>query len=125
MDYRKPRVPLSLRCAGLALVCLGGIAPVLASGMASERQVIVKYGDLNLNNRADAGKLLARIRAAARKVCGEESQRLDLQHAWQVCYDGSINAAVTTVDSPILTALARGQYPGGDRAPPSKPAMSL
>jgi UrcA family protein len=106
------------------LSCLGGIAPALA-GTASERQVTVKYGDLNLNNREEAGKLLARIRAAARKVCGEESQRLDLQHAWQVCYEGSINAAVARVDSPILTALARGQYPGGDRAQPSKPAMSL
>ncbi len=125
MDNRKLRVPLSVRCAALALVCLGGIAPVMAAGTASARQVTVKYGDLNLDRREDASKLLARIRAAARKVCGEQSERLDLQHAWQVCYEGSINAAVATVDSPVLTALARGQYPAGDRAQPQKPAMSL
>jgi UrcA family protein len=124
MDYCKLRAPLSLRCAALALACLASTTPVLAAGTASERQVTVKYGDLNLNTREDASKLLARIRAAARKVCGEESQRLDLQHAWQVCYEGSINAAVTTVDSPVLSALARG-YPARDGAQPQKPALSL
>ena len=125
MDYCKLRAPLSLACAALALSCLGGITPALAAGTASERQVTVKYGDLNLNNREDAGKLLVRIRAAARRVCGEESQRLDLEHAWQVCFEGSVNAAVATVDSPILTALARGRYPGGEGAQAQKPAMSL
>ena len=123
MDNRKHRVPLSLRCAALALVCLGGIAPALAAG--SDRQVTVKYADLNLNTREGAANMLTRLRAAARKVCGEESQRLDLQHAWQVCYDGSINAAVAAVDSPILTALAHGGSPATEGAQPSKPAMSL
>jgi UrcA family protein len=123
MENGKHRVRRSLLCAGAALVCLGAIAPVLASGTAP--QVTVKYDDLNLSTRQGATTLLARIRAAARHVCGEESQRLDLQHAWQLCYDASINVAVAKVDSPILTALAHGQYPGGERAESLKPAMSL
>jgi hypothetical protein len=40
MDNGKHHVPMSLRCAAAALVCLGAIAPVLASGSA--RQVTVK-----------------------------------------------------------------------------------
>jgi UrcA family protein len=110
MNNRKHRVPLSLRCAAVALLCLGVTAPVLASGTA--RQVTVKYDDLNLTSREGAMTLLSRIRGAARQVCGEESQRLDLQHAWQVCYDGSITAAVAAVDSPMLSSLANGHnYP--------------
>ena len=108
MENCKLRAPLSLRCAALALVCLGGIAPVLASGTANASQVIVKYYDLDLTRHEDAGKLLARIQAAARRVCGEKGQRLDELYAWQVCYDGSVSAAVAAVDSPALTSLAHG-----------------
>jgi UrcA family protein len=110
MDHRKARVTTSLKYTVIALACLGGTAPVMAS-QTTAQPITVKYGDLNLNNREDAATLLARIRAAARRVCGAQSARLDLQHAWRVCYDGSVNAAVATVDSPVLTALARGgQY---------------
>ena len=68
----------------------------------------MNYSDLNLATREGAATLLARIRGAARQVCGEESQRLDLQHAWQLCYEGSVKAAVAAVDSPLLSALASG-----------------
>jgi UrcA family protein len=115
MDHRKARVTTSLKYTVIALACLGGIAPVLASA-AEAHQVTVKYDDLNLDSRDDAARLLARIRLAARRVCGEESARLDLQHAWRVCYDGSITAAVTTVGSPVLTALARGGHYAGATA---------
>jgi UrcA family protein len=112
MDNCKLRAPLSRRCAALALLCLGGIAPALASGTANARQVTVKYYDLDLTRHADAGKLLARIEAAARQVCGEKGQRLDQLYAWQVCYDGSVSAAVAAVDSPVLSSMAhRGHYP--------------
>jgi UrcA family protein len=115
MEHRKPRARASLATAVLALACVGGIAPVLASA-ADAHQVTVKYDDLNLDSRDDAATLLARIRLAARRVCGAEGERLDLQHAWRVCYDGSITAAVTTVDSPVLTALARGGHYAGATA---------
>jgi len=111
MENRKALARLSLGCAAAALLCLGGIAPALASDFTA-RQVTVKYGDLNLENRDDAAKLLERIHVAARQVCGDASPRLDLQHAWQVCYQGSIKAAVAAVDSPVLSALASGtRYP--------------
>jgi UrcA family protein len=115
METAKHRVSLSLRCAGFALACLGGIAPVLAAE-SSERHVTVKYEDLNLNTPEGAATLLARIRGAARQVCGQQSARLDLQHAWQVCYDNSVNAAVATVDNPQLSALARGSHYGATTA---------
>jgi UrcA family protein len=123
MDYCKLRAPLSLGCAALVLVCLGGITPAQAADVSGARQVTVKYRDLNLETPEGAGTLLARIRDAARRVCGTESERLDLQHAWQVCYQGSVDAAVASVDSPILTALASGgRLPGGDRSQPQKAA---
>lgn len=123
MDYCKLPRPLSLGCATLALVCLGGLAPVHAADRSGPPQVTVNYRDLNLNTPEGAGTLLARIRAAAQRVCGTPSERLDLQHTWQVCYDGSVNAAVAAVDSPILSALASGrQLPGGDRTQPMKAA---
>ena len=116
MDYCKLRAPLTLGCAALVLVCLGGLIPAQAADASQARQVTVKYRDLNLNTPEGAGTLLARIRDAAERVCGAPSERLDLQHAWQVCYQGSVNAAVAAVDSPILSALASGrQLPGGDR----------
>ena len=70
----------------------------------------MKYGDLNLEAREDAAKLLERIHTAARQVCGDASPRLDMQHAWQVCYQGSINAAVAAVGSPVLSALASSTH---------------
>jgi len=125
MDYLKLRAPLSLGCAAIALLALQGIAPAHAAEPAATRAVTVKYQDLNPQTPEDAARLLARIRDAARQVCGPESERLDLQHAWQVCYDGSLNAAVAHVDSPILTALASGhRLPGGDRNQSRKAAPS-
>ncbi len=125
MDYSNLRAPLSLGCAAVALLAMQGIAPAQASEPAVTRAVTVNYQDLNLDTPEDAGRLLARIRAAARQVCGPESERLDLQHAWQVCYEGSLDAAVARVDSPILTALATGhQLPGGDRNQSRKAAPS-
>ncbi len=107
MDRSKSRVWTSLKCTVIALACVGGLAPVLSFAAAAPK-VTVKYDDLNLNTPQGAGTLLARIRGAARQVCGEPSARLDLQHAWQVCYQGSIAGAVAAVDSPLLSALASG-----------------
>jgi UrcA family protein len=109
MNNRKALAGLSLGCAAAALAWLGGIAPALASDFTA-RQVTVKYGDLNLDTREDAAKLLERIHTAARQVCGDASPRLDLEHAWQVCYQGSVNAAVAAVGSPVLSALASGTH---------------
>jgi UrcA family protein len=125
MDYCKLRALVSSGCAVTALLITQGINPAQAAEPPNTRTVTVKYQDLNLNTPEDASKLLARIRAAARRVCGPESERLDLEHAWRVCYEGSLNAAVTSVDSSILTALAAGrQLPGGERNQSRKAAPS-
>jgi UrcA family protein len=125
MDYSNLRAPVSLGCAALVLLGLAGFGPAQAAQPGTTRAVTVKYQDLNLNTPEEAGRLLARIRDAARRVCGPESERLDLEYAWRVCYEGSINAAVTTVDNPILSALASGhQLPGGDRNQARKAAPS-
>jgi UrcA family protein len=124
MDYSKLRALVSLGCAATALLAMQGINPAQAAEPGT-RAVLVKYRDLNLNTPEGAGTLLARIRAAARQACGAESERLDLEHAWKVCYEGSLNAAVAKVDSPILTALASGHRPpGGDRDQSRKAAPS-
>ncbi len=125
MDYCKLRAPASLGCAAIVLLVLQGLEPAQAAGPAGTAAVTVKYQDLNLNTPEDAGRLLSRLRAAARKVCGPESERLDLEYAWRVCYEGSLNAAVARVDNPILTALVAGrQLPGGDRSQSRKAAPS-
>jgi UrcA family protein len=89
-------------------------APVLAQTLDTVPSVSVKYGDLNLGSRADAQVLLKRIQAAANTVCGgaPDFRQLDQLARFQACRRSAVARAVVAVDSPSLTAMARGVSPG-------------
>jgi UrcA family protein len=81
--------------------------PILCLGIAAHdtSQLTVRYNDLNLATPQGASVLYARIRGAARFVCGEEGVSLDEKRQWQACEHAAITQAVSSVHSPLLTTL--------------------
>lgn len=97
-----------------AAAVLSCAAPVFAQTLDTAPSVSVKYGDLNLGSRAGAQVLLKRIEAAANTVCGgaPDTRQLDQLARFQACRRSAFARAVVAVDSPSLTAMARGVSPG-------------
>ena|SRR5262245_52479625 len=83
---------------------LTGIAQATAVRRDVQQQV-VKYGDLNLENEADAGVLLRRIESAARNVCGLHIGPLPfgIKMHLEQCAAEATARAVADVNSPLLT----------------------
>ena len=73
--------------------------------------VAVSYADLDITDAAGARTLYARIRAAARKVCGPEPATLDLRGtaAYDACHQQAVARAVHRVGSEQLHALHAAQ----------------
>jgi UrcA family protein len=69
--------------------------------------VAVSYADLDLTEAAGARTLYARLKSAARKVCGPEPSASDLRRTavYEACYDRALGKAVNGVDSQRLRAL--------------------
>jgi UrcA family protein len=96
-----------------SLGCLLGSAPALAEGPGyATRSVTVRYADLNLSTIAGAHTLYHRIVGAARFSCGYEGRSLLEQSEWKSCFEHAIADAVHAVDSPTLTTVYNGEYPG-------------
>lgn len=74
-------------------------------------RTVVRYGDLNLANPADAKRMDARIRAAARSVCGEEPTNVDLagQAYFRACVAKAESGAVAQLNAPMVTAAHEGR----------------
>lgn len=94
---------------------LAAISCTLAAGTASAGgtsrdppSVKVSYADLNLSTVEGASALYGRLKRAAREVCGvdyvQPEERLH-SSIWKTCYDSAIAAAVTKVNSPMLSAV--------------------
>jgi UrcA family protein len=69
--------------------------------------IVVSYADLDLSEPAGAHTLYARLKMAARKVCGHRPPPMELHAsmAYRDCYDSALNKAVRRVDSQQLYAL--------------------
>lgn len=78
-----------------------------ASPLNTERQAIVNYGDLNLAEAEGAATLHARLRNAARHVCGSRPDLRDLRssRSWEMCYEEALTVAVMKIDRPVLTRM--------------------
>lgn len=93
--------------AAVAAVCL---AAVNVGAHADEAVNVVAartvhYADLNLDTRAGAAVLYARIRNAAQLVCGDVgSRQLAQAAAAKACVDRAIVASVRSVNNPALTS---------------------
>ncbi len=88
-----------------SLACLVGSAQALAAAQTETRSVTVRYGDLDLTTRAGAAALYRRLEGAARVTCGYEEHRLASLSYVNHCNSSAISAAVTSVNSPLLTAI--------------------
>jgi UrcA family protein len=85
-----------------------GLAPLPDSGR-QVKSLTVSFGDLDLGNTAGVNTLYARLRSAARRVCGTADLR-NLRAVADVkrCRAEALDDAVARIDHPRLTALHRG-----------------
>jgi len=98
--------------AGVAAVCLASVAITAhadeaANGVPTRT---VRYSDLDINTRAGATVLYARIRYAAQQVCGDaDSRQWAASAAVKACVNRAIYTGVRSVNSPKLTSVYNSQ----------------
>ena len=103
---------------------LGAAAFLAASSPASAQshganvvveQVPVSYLDLDLSTRQGADLMLARLRRAALRVCGErapigqEDLAMAIDSDIRACRIAAVERAVAQLDRPLVTAAYRGR----------------
>jgi len=108
---RFPTAPVLCLAAAATLSCA---TPVAAQTSDTVPSVSVKYGDLDIGSPAGAQLLLKRIRAAANTACGgaPDIRQLKQLATFEACRRSAAARAVTVIDSPMLSAMARGGSPG-------------
>jgi len=74
-------------------------------------KVTVRYTQTELSNTSGASSVYARIRNAARMVCGDSGRSLGEQRIYRSCYHDAMEAAVADVHSPLLETVYRAQEP--------------
>ena len=99
----------------LALTC--GAPSMAADGEHARqdnvRQVVVRYGDLNISNAQGAAMLYRRIAAAADDVCNADYgiRELGLRANVDACVRKAISGAVNKVGRPELFAIYNARNP--------------
>lgn len=86
----------------LAAVGLGTCVPALAED--DPPSITVKFGDLNLDNRAGAEILYRRLQKAAMRVCDWDRDAA-MPNAVHACYIKALDDAVAKVNSGVLNAV--------------------
>lgn len=108
------RQALQVLLVGIAALtfALGAQAGEPAGADRLIRSVVVDYSDLDLSEAKDAQVMYARLTAAARSACGNESTARDLRRAadYRACRDRALNDAVVGVDSTRLQALHAARH---------------
>src|SRR5690349_15162458 len=90
------------RVAIVSAVASGFAGISSADSGSGVRQVTVKFADLNVSTPQGAVALYARIRAAAKSVCGPELSSPPFNTAFDACVRKSVADAVTKVNQPEL-----------------------
>jgi UrcA family protein len=100
----KMKKTIALAIAALVAGSLAGMAQATAVRRDLQQQV-VRYGDLNLDDAADAAVLMSRIQAAAKVVCGVHlgPVPLEMQFNLQACVQDATSRAVSDVNAPLLS----------------------
>jgi UrcA family protein len=108
MNALTPKLKHLVPNFALIVICLPGVTTTWAdpSGTHSAE---VSFRDLDLNTQAGAAKLYRRIQGAAQRVCGYEATLVKARSTWQHCVRPTVDAAVTNVNNPLLTALHTGR----------------
>jgi UrcA family protein len=91
------------RTLALFVVCFLGTTAW--AGPPATRSLAVSFRDLDLSTSSGAAKLYRRIQSAARGVCQYEPSSPRGETVWRYCVRPTVDAAVTKVNSPLLTAL--------------------
>lgn len=93
----------------LAALAIGALAIAGQAAAATTRthefpSVVVRYDELRLNTTAGVAQLHARLRAAAKQVCGPSDTRvLSLREAYQRCVNDALSQSVDSVGNSNLT----------------------
>ena len=102
----------------VAAQCLGAQVAHADSASKAALYVDVHYADLNLDRTEGAAALYARLRAAARQVCGPlDSRELERRQRFNACVAQALSKAVATVDRPLLSAYYRRELGVRDVTP--------
>jgi|SRR6185312_955427 len=74
--------------------------------------VRVSVADLNMTSEAGARAALARIRHAAREICGDSDNIVSLSEQMRLrsCLSGTIERAVASMNSPALLAVSQSHH---------------
>lgn len=94
------------------LAALGIGAPCFAAGQP-DPSVVVNYADLDVSTAAGARALYQRIEHAAWRVCLLTGPTIGIENVR--CRHELIDAAVSDVNAPALTALNEGRTMSGKR----------
>ncbi len=95
------------------IIALGLGTPLIASGAApaqdEARSVKVNFADLDIENRAGARVLYARLQQASKKACDVnpyvQDRSLMSRAEAKACYKGTLEKAVSRIDSKTLSEL--------------------
>ena len=90
--------------ASFAALALGFALNAVASPTDEPRSITVKFAELDLSKPAGAKALYSRIKQAAWTVCGGGSSP-DAYRYFRQCYADTVTRAVTSINSPLLSAL--------------------
>lgn len=105
----------SLGAIALVASCAGWVA---TSALAQDpapggKRIVVSTGDLDLSHQAGARVLIARIEAAATKVCGglPDIRDLERRNIYLKCMDATMDRAVASVNAPVVAVLTGRPLP--------------
>lgn len=95
----------AIAIATLLAICSAGAAQATTTTARKVYQQVVRFGDLNLANEADAAILHDRIKIAARKVCGlsQIPIPIEIKSHLHACVQDATARAVAEVNAPTLT----------------------
>ena len=99
----------------LAMAATAGAAATAQAGAPAEAtqaryaDVVVKFGDLNLENEAGTKVLYARLKNAASRACGNAPATRELGRwtQYRTCVDSKLDRAVDEIGARNLYALHR------------------
>jgi UrcA family protein len=98
-SHQLPDLLVSSACALWASQCASA-APLTEP---HPTQLVVKYADLDLSNRAGVAELYRRIEEAARTVCAPRPPTAPVQPGLDACLVDAITRAVSEINDPALT----------------------
>ena len=87
-----------------AIVCVMLFVSQAASAQDARLNSLVKYEDLNLNDKEHAKALYVRVLRAAKKVCtSSASTDLNGRTHFKACTDKAVSSAVASINHPNLS----------------------